>query len=345
MMVYRLTQYGTCLGDCVELPFSDSRRGHHLQRRTMLTLASVLVLGGCAPPQPPLRVGTIVFPGYELFFLARTMGWLKPELVRLIELQNSSDSVRALAAGKLEAALLTMDELMSARAGGVDLRAVMVLDTSDGADQVLARPGISLANLAGRKIAAEDNSVGALMMASLLEKAGLRPDQVVKVPITQARAAEVYRKGLADVVVTAEPWATQIQAKGGKTIFDSSEVPNRIVDVLAVRADAIDKHGDSLQHLVAMQFKALTHLLEHPDAAAPHLAPRLQVTPSQVLDSFKGLKLPNRAENQAMLRPGGTLAKNLPLLQSILISAKLLSQAVDTDSLLDDRFIRTGSGA
>lgn len=315
-----------------------------MQRRTILALTSASVLGGCVPPGPPLRVGTIVFPGYELVFLARAMGWLKPDLVRLIELQNSSDSVRALAAGKLEAALLTMDEMMAARAGGLDLRAVMVLDTSEGADQVLARPGISLDSLAGRRIAAEDNSVGALMMASLLEKASLRADQVVKVPITQARAAEVYQKGLADLVVTAEPWVSQIKAKGGRTIFDSSSVPDRIVDVLAVRADALNTHDDALNHLVAMQFKALKLLHEHPEQASPHLAPRLQVAPDQVVVSFEGLKLPDAAQNREMLRPGGSLAKNLPLLQSILLGAKLLSKPVDTGTLLDDRFVRMGDG-
>jgi len=318
---------------------------HPVHRRTVLALANVAVLGGCAPPQPPLRVGTIVFPGYELVFLARAMGWLQPDLVRLIELQNSSDSVRALAAGKLEAALLTMDEMMSARAGGIDLRAVMVLDTSEGADQVLARPGITLANLAGRRIAAEDNSVGALMIASLLEKAGLRADQVVKVSITQARAAEVYKKGLADVVVTAEPWVSQIKAQGGRTIFDSSLVPDRILDVLAVRADALSTHGEAIYHLVAMQFKALTLLREHPEQAAPHLAPRLQIAPDQVVASFEGLKLPDAAQNQTMLRPGGSLALSLPRLQTILLDAKLLSKPVDTGTLLDDRFVRRGDGA
>lgn len=316
-----------------------------VQRRTLLACAGASLLGACSPPQPPLRVGTIVFPGYELVFLARSMGWLKPELVRLIELQNSSDSVRALAAGKLEAAMLTMDEMMSARAGGVDLRAVLVLDTSEGADQVLARPGISLATLAGRRIAAEDNSVGALMIASLLEAAGLRADQVIKVSITQARAADAFQKGLADVVVTAEPWISQIRAQGGRTIFDSRAVPDRIVDVLAVREDALRTHGDALHHLVAMQFKALRLLRDHPEEAAPHLAPRLQVAPDKVVASFDGLKLPGAAQNQAMLRAGGSLALSLPRLQSILLDAKLLSKPVDTGTLLDDRFVRMGEGA
>jgi len=315
-----------------------------LYRRQVLALGATAFLGACAPPRQPLRVGTIVFPGYELLFLARAMGWLKPDLVRLVELQNSSDSVRALAAGKLEAAQLTMDELMAARAGGLDLRAILVLDTSDGADQVLARPSISMANLRGKKLAAEDNSVGALMMASLLEASGVPVDQVVKVPITQSRAVEYYQKGLADVVVTAEPWAGQIKALGGRTIFDSSSVPDRILDVVAVRADALELHFAALQHLVAMQFAALELFQKKPAEASVHIAPRLQIAADEVPASFDGLKLPDRSQNQAMLKRNGALAKSLPGLQSILLNAKLLRKPVDTDALLDDRFVRSEGG-
>lgn len=319
---------------------------HSMRRRAWLVgLAAAALVPGCAPPLPPLRIGTIVFPGYELLFLAREMGQLQSGLVRLIELQNSSDSVRALAAGELEAATLTMDELMSARAGGVDLRAVLVLDTSDGADQVLARPGIKLSALTGKRIAAENNSVGALMVASLLEATGLRVDQVVKVPITQSRAVEYFKKGLADVVVTAEPWAGQIKALGGQTIFDSSAVPDRIVDVIAVRADKLDSHAQALRHLVDMQFAAMELFLTQPERAAPLMAPRLQIKPEEVVGSFVGLKLPDRSQNQNLLKPGGPLYRNLPILQSILINAKLLRHEVDTTALLDDRFLRVGVGA
>lgn len=333
----------------MENAFNRVHPDRNLYRRTLLQFAGVALLNGClngcAPPSLPLRVGTIVFPGYELLFLARSLGWLKPELVRLIELQNSSDSVRALAAGKLEAAQLTMDEMISARAGGVDLRAILVLDTSDGADQVLARPGISMSNLAGHKIAAEDNSVGALMMASLLEASGLRVDQVVKVPITQSRAVEIYQKGLAEVLVTAEPWASQIKALGGHTIFDSTAVPDRIVDVIAVRADALETHANSLRHLVAMQFSALDYFRKHPDQASVYMAPRLQIAAGDVVASFGGLKLPDRTQNQEMIRKNGSLYRNLPLLQSILLNAKLLRKSVDVHALLDDRFIRAGDAA
>jgi len=326
-----------------QLPYFSSSRGS-FQRRTILALlAANGFLSACAPPKPAMRVGTIVFPGYELLFLARELGKLNPGLVRLVELQNSSDSVRALAAGEIEAALLTLDEMMSACAGGVELCAVAVLDTSFGADQVLAKPGITMENLAKARVAAEDNSVGALMMASLLEAAKLSINQVVKVPITQSRATEFYQKGLTDVVITAEPWASQIKALGGHTIFDSTSVPDRIVDVIAVRAELLETYAPAIQHLVDAQFIGLDFFHTNTAQATPLLAPRLQLQPSEVVSSYDGLKLPDRKENQTMLKPQGTLAKNLPGLQSILLTAKLLPKVIDTKALLDDRFVKKGS--
>ena len=145
------------------------------------------------------------------------------------------------------------------------------------------------------------------------------------------------------MVVTAEPWAGQIKALGGHTIFDSSAVPDRIVDVVAVRADTLDTHAIALQHMVAMQFQALDLFRQSPDPSAALMAPRLQIKPADVAGSFNGLRLPDRAQNQAMLRPGGTLARNLPRLQTILLSAGLLRTPVDTGTLMDDRFVRAGS--
>ena len=78
-----------------------------------------LVLAGCQEPIPALRVGSILFPTYEYAFLARDLGLLDPKRVRLIELPASTYTLRALAAGQLEAAQLTLDEVITARSGGI----------------------------------------------------------------------------------------------------------------------------------------------------------------------------------------------------------------------------------
>ena len=45
-------------------------------------------------------------------------------------------------------------------------------------------------------------------MGALLDAAGLRPDQIVKVPTVLPSSGRAFASGRADVVITAEPWAS-----------------------------------------------------------------------------------------------------------------------------------------
>jgi len=44
------------------------------------------LLPACGEPVPVMRVGSIVFPGYELMFMARERGLIDSRKVRLIEM-------------------------------------------------------------------------------------------------------------------------------------------------------------------------------------------------------------------------------------------------------------------
>lgn len=295
-------------------------------------------LSACQAPQPPLRVGTIVFPGYELLFLARELGLLDEQLLRLVELRSNTDTLRALAIGQLEAATLTLDELLSARADGVDLRVALVMDQSDGADALLARAGIGqLRALKGLRIGVEDSANGALLLGAALERGQLRVDQVHKVPISLDRSVDAFRSGAVDAVVSAEPWATQLEQLGAERLFDSSAIPGRIVDVLAVQAPVFELQRAALQRLVAAHFSALALLRSAPARAHPLLAPRLQLAPDQVARAFRGMHLPDLAENRRLLGPSGQLLQSARSLMVVMQQQGLLAKPLDLQGLVDLR--------
>ena len=199
-------------------------------------------LSGCGDPEPPLKVGTIIFPGYEFLFLARELGLFKTEEVRLVELLSSSDNLRLMEESRLDAATMTVDEVMATRAKGVDLRIVAVLDVSAGADAVMARAGVSgPEQLRGRRVGAEDGAMGAVLLEAVLQAGGLRVEDVVKVPITADQSVMMFQAEKVDAVVTFEPWVSQLEALGAVRVYDSTRVPDRIVDVLAVRQEVIVK--------------------------------------------------------------------------------------------------------
>jgi NitT/TauT family transport system substrate-binding protein len=313
------------------------------RRRVVAGAAGAAVLsclGGCTEPLPPLRVGTIVFPGYEFLFLARESGLLPPREVRLVELLSSSDNLRLMEEGGLDATACTLDEVMSVRSRGMDLRIVAVLDVSDGADAVMARAGISRPeDLRGRRVGEEDTAMGAVLFDAVLEAASLRVEDVVKVPITADQSVGMFHSSLLDAVVTFEPWVSQLEGLGAVRVYDSTRVPDRIVDVLAVRSDAIVKRPDAVRRLVAAHFQALARFRADQKAASKLMAPRLQLKPEEVPSGFRGLRLPDEAANREMLRKGGRFEQVAQDLQRVLVERRLLDRSTPFDSLADPRFI------
>jgi NitT/TauT family transport system substrate-binding protein len=300
---------------------------------------AAVLLAACSPPLSPMRVGSIVFPGYEYLFLARELGLLDERRVRLVELLANTDTLRALAAGQLEAAALTLDELMTARADGVDLRAVLVFDVSEGADVVLARAPTTLKTLAGKRVAVEDGAMGAVMLSALLQAADLSPQQIKKVSITLDRSEALFAQGGVDVVVTAEPWAARMEKKGAQRLFDSRAIPGRIVDVLAVRADALLSHPAALRHLLQCHFAAQARLREAPEHCVGLMALRLQTQPSEVMALYRGLRQPDLAQNRLMLGAGGTVEQTAQALQGVMVTANLLPTAPAQQALVDAQFL------
>lgn len=302
-------------------------------------------LVGCSEPRQVLRLGSIVFPGYELMFLARELGLLDEQQVRLIEMPSSTGTLRALAVGQLEAANLTLDEFISARADGMDLRVLAVLDVSAGADAVFSREPMELAALAGKRVAVEDGAVGGIVLAALLDAARLHPNQIRKQTTTQANTAADFIAGKADVVVTAEPWASQIEAAGGHRLFDSTRMPGRIVDVLVAHQSAIERQPEALRGLVQAHFAGLAHLRAQPEDASRRMAARLQLAPAKVPAAFRGLELPDRDLNLTLLQDGGQIDQTVRVLQQDMLRAGLMRATRPLSEISDTRPLRAASPA
>ncbi|MCX8005309.1 MAG: ABC transporter substrate-binding protein [Burkholderiaceae bacterium] len=318
-------------------------------RRRWLAGAGGLVLaaalGGCHAPQPPLRIGSLVFPGYELLFLAREAGWLDPAQVRLIELRSNTDTLRALSSGQLEGAQLTLDEVLLGRARGIRLRVVHVLDVSDGADAILVRPGLRQPDqLRGRRIGVEDSAGGVILLDALLKAQRLRVEDIVKVPMTLDRSVEILQSGDVDAVVTAEPWASLLEARGAVRVFDSRAIPGRIVDVLALRADVLAERATAVQHLVDAHTRAWWQWSRDPgpdQLPARLMASRLQVPPTQVAAVFRGLRLPARGEAHAMLAPDGQISRTAVELLALMAERGMVTSPWQWADAVDARFVRT----
>ena len=308
----------------------------------MSGLVCAAVLPGCAPKPRPVTIATHTWPGYEPISLARSMGWLDANLVTLIETESGIDSIKLLEEGKVDGIGLTLDEALRIRENGIPLAVLLICDISAGADMLLVRPEIKqLADLKGRRIAVEKIALGELMLYQILLAAGLKREDVIPVSLTVEEQAGAWQRGEIDAAITFEPGANQIKKLGGKVLFDSSRIPELILDVIAVRTESLDAaHTDALHHLLAAHLKALKHIHVSPDDASYRMAAHFKLPPEEVLSTFKGLVLPDLDNNLRLIGGATPVAlSNVHIIADTMLKAGLLHQKADLNGLFRPEYL------
>src|SRR3954454_17734832 len=249
------------------------------KRRLTLALAGALAAFGLwlaplrAAPLQPYPVGFNAWIGYISFFVAQQKGYFKDEGLDVQGKSFSSpgDGLKPLLSGDLDAALSTGDSVLTVLdKAPAQVRIVYTIDTSAGADAILAKKEITdLKGIKGRKVAATLGQCNQLLLDKALEKAGLTENDIQLVNMNPDDAGAAFAAGKIDVAVTWEPWITKASGdKGaGHVIFSSKETPNLILDVVAVSAKtAKSKPAETKAFLRALD-KAHDFIAAHQDEA------------------------------------------------------------------------------
>lgn len=305
-------------------------RRHFLQ----LSLAAAASAGlvGCSRNEP-LRTGVHPWIGYETLYLAEEFDWLPPT-VQLSKGQTSRDSMHGILTGELDAAALTLDEVLRVQAGGIPVKVVAVADVSVGADMVMARPEIDrLEALAGQSIGVDLGGVSGIMLFAMLERAGLRSGQVSIVNIPVNQHLEAWNKGVIDVSVCYQPTASRLKNAGAVRFFDSSQIPDTIFDVLVVTEKAERNHPAAVEDLVRGHFLGLRHLVRNMHDAVYRIATRQQITPKAVREAMATVMLPELTANRRYLAPGGRVDIVAHRVGNILVREGLIEQSPDIANL------------
>jgi NitT/TauT family transport system substrate-binding protein len=306
-----------------------------LSRSLFVLLLALAGVAGSAQAQQLLRLGTNVWPGYEpLYIAADREDWERNIRVRLVEYPSASEVLRAFRNKALEAAALTLDEVLALRDTGLPLKVVAVLDISAGGDVILGKPDLEdFEDLRGRRIGVESGALGAYVITRALElnRMTLADVKVGHGAVSAQEAA--YLADQVDAVVTFEPVKTRLLAAGARELFSSREIPGEIVDVLVVHEESTRREPEQIRALIASWFRTLDYRARHPVEAAEFTARRLKISPQEVLESYQGLHLPDEAENRRLL--GGGLKKTLLRLQETLLREGLVSTDAPADGLLE----------
>jgi len=284
-----------------------------LQHRREWFLSTLFVVGGATAilagiagvvrvPDRPLRVGANFWIGYEpLRLVSGTSGTAAP---RVVELRSTSAVLEGLRAGTLDAAALTIDEAVRHSGPDLALAIVLVLDRSQGADAVLARPSAGRVPAPGARIAVETESVGALLLARFLDASGLTEREVRIVDMPASAHDSAFASAAVDYLVTYEPHVSALERRGATRVFDSRQMGGDVVDVLVVRKDVLATRSGDVGGMVAGWYRGLERMRRTIANDPSDIERRLDLPSGGSNAILRGLAFPSREENQRMLTDG-----------------------------------------
>ena len=224
-----------------------------MNKLAILTFSIVMIIfGGCekSVKESVLKVGISPWPGFEPLALASKKGFYQGNThVRIIRFSTPTESFRALRDGLIDVAAFTADEVFHYAEVRSTPRIFMILDVSNGADAIVAKKSIkNLEQLKGNILAAEGSALGHYLISRSLDFANnikLSDIKLTTIPINNQ--VEAFEKGLIDAAVTYEPSKSALIAKGAHVLFDSSQIPNEVVDVLVTNDDIITTRSKDLK--------------------------------------------------------------------------------------------------
>ena len=319
------------------------------QRRCPPVVSAVVCaawLAGCGGHELPLRIGINAWPANELLFLAQEKGFFAAQGVdvRLIEYSSLGDVRRAFDRGQIDGMTGTLVELLQSRdATRRAPRAFMVTDFSNGSDMILARGSIAaVSELAGKRVAAEPESVGMFVLARALAREGMPFSAVAVVATDQTDMAKNLDSGWVDAAVTYPPVSFEIlQIPGTRVIFSSADIPREVVGVVALAGDVLERRPDDAARILRAWDQSLAYAAEHPSEARELMASRERISVEEFSEALAGITLLSSKEQRPLFEPGGPLAKAIGATAELLrTAAQIRNGSASAECLAPEPLVR-----
>ncbi len=248
-------------------------------------IAALLSLNGCnskpagskaagsGVAKKDFSIGWSIYTGWMPWPYAQQAGIVKKWAdkyginIRLVQVNDYVESVNQYAAGKLDGVVsTTMDALTIPAAGGKDTTVLLIGDYSDGNDGIVLKNGRTVADLKGRSVKLVELSVSHFLLARALELNGLKLADVKTVNTGDADIVGAFASPTVNAVATWNPQLATIRDTAGATeVFNSSKIPNEILDTLNVSTETL-KANPNLGKALAGIWYETTAIMSRDDA-------------------------------------------------------------------------------
>jgi len=264
----------------------------------------------------PLRLGNTVWPGYEPFYLGKEVGIINSDEVRFVEYTSTSQVLNAFRHGQIDAAALTLYDVLLLADEGLSPKVVLILDVSHGGDVLLSQESIThFQALKGKTIGVEKSAMGLQVLARALEVNHMQANDIKIRTFEGYEHEQAFKNQDIDALVTYEPIRSKLLQNGAHELFTSKEMPNEIVDVLIVREEYLKTHLKPIAELIDKWYRSLAYYQQHPKKSHKIFTRRLNLKEEDIDDVFRGLLIPNKQENLEFFKPSApsiiTISKDI----------------------------------
>jgi NitT/TauT family transport system substrate-binding protein len=242
--------------------------------------AGALMLAACSPsPGTPaakteFSIGWSIYAGWMPWPYAQQAGIVKKWAdkygikINIVQVNDYVESVNQYTAGKFDGVTVAnMDALTIPAAGGKDTSAIIVGDYSNGNDGILLKGADQLAAIRGRKVYLVELSVSHYLLARGLEKAGLKQTDVSTVNTSDADIVGAFGSPDATAAVAWNPQLLAMKEQpGAKEVFDSSQIPGEILDLMVVDTATLKANPNLGKALAGIWYETV-QLMRRQDAS------------------------------------------------------------------------------
>ncbi len=329
------------------------------QRAVFLMMALLLiftVVSGCTSKGAtskttgksgePIKLALSPWPGWFVWYLVKEKGFFEKNGVNvdLVWFPVYSDSLSALASGKVDANSQTLSDTLAPASKGIKLKAVLVNDNSNGGDGVVVKPSInSLKDLKGKKVATELGTVDHLLMLTALEKAGLAEKDVAYTNMTVNDAGPAFISGNLDAAVLWEPFLSKaIQEGKGKLLFSSKDTPGLIPDLLVFKEEITKNRPDDVKKIINAWFDALDYWKANPEESLKIMAKAAETPVDEYKAGVDSVKIFQLEDNVKAFQKGDNLESlnfTSQKTAEFLKGLDMLTSIPNAESFLDGHFV------
>jgi NitT/TauT family transport system substrate-binding protein len=317
-----------------------------LRNAVIALLLAAMFLGACAQQaaKPPLKIGWVVWAGEYPYSIAQEKGFFAKHGIE-VELKlydSTSPELMDLSAGSLDGTISTpFNALLVSSSQPELLQGIMVADSSEAADVVVASPDIRTpADLKGKRIGVQLGAYGEMFVRKMLDAYGLTNADVILVNIDPELSA-VAIPDQVDAAHTYDPYTAEAVAQGNHILFTSAETPGLLPDVMFFRSQVVEDRPEDVRAFIAAWFEAVAYWQANPEECSQIIAQYTGLTPEEV--TTEGVKIFTLADNEKAFQKVNDTTSiyfTTGVHRDFLIQSGVLTRSPDLETFLTPSFLK-----